>query len=149
MTTFLTAHISTGLANFKIAVMIGSFISSPSSGYEPLYNIRPIFLFFNDPPPPEIYTLSLHDALPISAAQLLHVALLDVAAVLAQVDGDAVGACRLGDERRLDRGGVVDAARLPQGRLPRPGRGGARDRKSTRLNSSHSPISYAVFCLTK
>src|SRR3982750_5020574 len=71
-----------------------------------------VFFFFNDTATPEIYSLSLHDALPIW--------------------------CRRGCSPRTSRG--------------RPGRAGtrpARDRKSTRLNSSHANISYAVFCLKK
>src|SRR5438132_14318758 len=84
-----------------------------------LYGLQPIgivlsldaFFFFIDPATTEIYTLSLHDALPIS--------------------------------RGSDR---PDAAR------PRRSRGPCSrtaDRKSTRLNSSHTVISYAVFCLKK
>src|SRR2546430_4465947 len=73
-----------------------------------------IFFFFNDTATTEIYTLSLHDALPIYA-------------------GD--------DPRRADgTGPLADLHRV---------RAGLRDRKSTRLNSSHSQISYAVFCLKK
>src|SRR2546430_13251063 len=74
-----------------------------------------IFFFFNDTATTEIYTLSLHDALPISLRTR-------------------------GTDRRRD---------------PRPGagagrdHGGHQDRKSTRLKSSHSQISYAVFCLKK
>src|SRR2546430_3755149 len=73
--------------------------------------------FFNDTATTEIYTLSLHDALPISAA-----------------GRSALAASR--------------SPRAPTTSPPsvRPGR---RDRKSTRLNSSHSQISYAVFCLKK
>src|SRR5947199_5803841 len=77
------------------------------------------FFFFNDTATTEIYTLSLHDALPIYA--------------------DAVPRRRA---RRRVRGG------RPAPRVD----GGARragDRKSTRLNSSHLGISYAVFCLKK
>src|SRR2546430_7882045 len=74
-----------------------------------------IFFFFNDTATTEIYTLSLHDALPISSP-----------------GGDRAGP---GGQRGRRRGG---------GRPPR-----GRDRKSTRLNSSHSQISYAVFCLKK
>src|SRR5438067_5008464 len=75
------------------------------------------FLFFNDPATTEIYTLSLHDALPISVT-----------------DGRAVP----GDRAAL------------AGRPVRGARGHhERDRKSTRLNSSHVSISYAVFCLKK
>src|SRR5690349_23725681 len=74
-----------------------------------------VFFFFNDTATTEIYTLSLHDALPICGD--LH---------------DEHHACALqhAEDRRI--GG------------PRP-----RDRKSTRLNSSHVEISYAVFCLKK
>src|SRR3712207_7858476 len=77
---------------------------------------RPIFFFFNDTATTEIYTLSLHDALPI---------------------WPAAARCRWRDR---PGGRAV-------GRAPEPVR--ARDRKSTRLNSSHANISYAVFCLKK
>src|SRR5688572_32871176 len=72
------------------------------------------FFFFNDTATTEIYTLSLHDALPI------------------------FGAAAPDDFQRV-------ADRMRGGRA----RGAGRDRKSTRLNSSHSQISYAVFCLKK
>src|SRR5437870_7357251 len=74
--------------------------------------VIPVF-FFNDTATTEIYTLSLHDALPIWN-----------------------GGCR-------DR-----LARAPAARS-RVRRSAAGDRKSTRLNSSHVAISYAVFCLKK
>src|SRR3712207_8556291 len=59
-----------------------------------------------------------------------------------------------GAEGRAHRGGVRprdngEAPRQAAGRGPRPDREGRRDRKSTRLNSSHANISYAVFCLKK
>src|SRR2546430_6142588 len=87
------------------------------------------FFFFNDTATTEIYTLSLHDALPI-----------------------------LGEERNSV--GAFAAAKDPRGSKflingePTEnklaiGSKGALDRKSTRLNSSHSQISYAVFCLKK
>src|SRR5256886_12508500 len=77
------------------------------------------FFFFNDTATTEIYTLSLHDALPIFPFGAGHGAGLPV----------------------LQRAGGVAAA---------DHRGDAQlDRKSTRLNSSHSQISYAVFCLKK
>src|SRR3712207_8345677 len=77
--------------------------------------------FFNDTATTEIYTLSLHDALPIWRSAPAHRAPL----------------AREGLARRPDRG--ARRRRLdPQ-----------RDRKSTRLNSSHANISYAVFCLKK
>src|SRR2546421_4265446 len=64
-----------------------------------------VFFFFNDTATTEIYTLSLHDALPISP--------------------------------------VTIRSRMPSSACD------WRDRKSTRLNSSHDQISYAVFCLKK
>src|SRR5688572_31014375 len=84
-----------------------------------------IFLFFfNDTATTEIYTLSLHDALPIlRAARAVH-------------DHPDRG---VGDPRRA---AGQHGVRRHQLRAD-------QDRKSTRLNSSHSQISYAVFCLKK
>src|SRR3712207_8896825 len=82
---------------------------------------------FNDTATTEIYTLSLHDALPISAAQ---------------------GAARPGGPARPVSG--VPGRLLHIWDRDRAGsRRPHRDRKSTRLNSSHANISYAVFCLKK
>src|SRR3712207_7587503 len=83
-----------------------------------------IMFFFNDTATTEIYTLSLHDALPIFDGRL---------EVFARDE-----ARRHLPERREARGEVLQAL------LPRE-----VDRKSTRLNSSHANISYAVFCLKK
>src|SRR2546430_17497141 len=89
------------------------------------------FFFFNDTATTEIYTLSLHDALPISGP--------------GRRRGDparpAVRPAR--DGVQLSPGGQ---GLLHEGKPRRPA---YRDRKSTRLNSSHSQISYAVFCLKK
>src|SRR2546430_12698277 len=86
-----------------------------------------IFFFFNDTATTEIYTLSLHDALPIWRG----------ANPNAETKDD-VGA----------RGFHWPGGRCGVG--PVRCRGSDReDRKSTRLNSSHSQISYAVFCLEK
>src|SRR2546429_7322256 len=74
------------------------------------------FFFFNDTATTEIYTLSLHDALPIYPGRLPH-----------RLVSKTVGVCR------KDLMPVL--AQI--------------DRKSTRLNSSHGYISYAVFCLKK
>src|SRR2546428_2737434 len=83
-----------------------------------LWRLIFLFFFFNDTATTEIYTLSLHDALPISRA------------------GRAPG----GDPARLaHRARELGLVEFPA----------ARDRKSTRLNSSHDQISYAVFCLKK
>src|SRR5690606_41129009 len=80
------------------------------------------------PAPTEIYTLSLHDALPILVAQ--HVT-RDGDGVLAPADALERVPRRLGRRHDLD------------------GEAAGVDRKSTRLNSSHVKISYAVFCLKK
>src|SRR3712207_8220754 len=94
-----------------------------------------LLFFFNDTATTEIYTLSLHDALPIS------------------LRADAAAA-ELELERGDDRGQVGVAAALAVA-VERPlhhrgaGQDGGEDRKSTRLNSSHANISYAVFCLKK
>src|SRR5256885_12577186 len=75
------------------------------------------FFFFNDTATTEIYTLSLHDALPILASvSVVFVSLMSCADAAAPV---------------------------------RTVKSTGRDRKSTRLNSSHLVISYAVFCLKK
>src|SRR5256885_11174387 len=96
-----------------------------------------IFFFFNDTATTEIYTLSLHDALPISIPN---------ASVVAIASG---GSTRAMNARK--RVGLARSISLMGGSLVslRGGRNAAADRKSTRLNSSHLVISYAVFCLTK
>src|SRR5438309_7767737 len=93
-----------------------------------------VFFFFNDPATPEIYTLSLHDALPIWPP----------ADPRRRRGGGPGGGVAAGykDAGKLKAGAESDR-REPDGR---PAHG---DRKSTRLNSSHSSISYAVFCLKK
>src|SRR3712207_8381772 len=87
------------------------------------------FFFFNDTATTEIYTLSLHDALPISAW------VARPARVRAASCASAGGASRTARRSRATR---EEGARVPRS-----------DRKSTRLNSSHANISYAVFCLKK
>src|SRR5688572_32154868 len=86
-------------------------------------------LFISGPASTDIYTLSLHDALPISLGSLQRVE--------RAVDLDGGQRAR----RELELAVLREIARVE---LPPPG-----DRKSTRLNSSHSQISYAVFCLKK
>src|SRR5947208_8093140 len=80
------------------------------------------FFFFNDTAPTEIYTLSLHDALPIFGARRRFVRCALILFGIAEIGCKIVG----------------------RNELACPG-----DRKSTRLNSSHQIISYAVFCLKK
>src|SRR5256885_11221285 len=93
-----------------------------------------LFFFFNDTATTEIYTLSLHDALPIS----LGLAILYLIAI--------------GDKSMHTERDVELALKLPVLALVPVLEAlcqGKRDRKSTRLNSSHLVISYAVFCLKK
>src|SRR3712207_6946214 len=75
-----------------------------------------VFFFFNDTATTEIYTLSLHDALPI---------------------------CQCHQTNRGGRSWFSSELRRSATTIVR------EDRKSTRLNSSHANISYAVFCLKK
>src|SRR3712207_8109498 len=95
-----------------------------------------MIFFLNDPATPEIYTLSLHDALPISQS----------------VTGAEPSEEREAGEqpRRRDQQVLRDMA---FGLVPElvcdDESGLVLDRKSTRLNSSHANISYAVFCLKK
>src|SRR2546429_1766850 len=90
------------------------------------------FFFFNDTATTEIYTLSLHDALPIYYLTYTYrghgVCIargMSMTAAFAEIFGRTSGVC----------GGLGGSMHL--------------DRKSTRLNSSHGYISYAVFCLKK
>src|SRR2546426_9328541 len=98
------------------------------------------FFFFNDTATTEIYTLSLHDALPISIRSGSHRAVRP----------------RPRPVPLYPAGGGVPPPRpvaRPTSRPVRRRPGGSaqtlQDRKSTRLNSSHLVISYAVFCLKK
>src|SRR5205807_3476658 len=107
------------------------------------YNIFPVSVycfFFTNTPTPTIYTLSLHDALPI--CDLVHDPLdtVDLAEGELQVLVEQV-VVLLGVEPLGDRGRARQVAE-EDGHL-------LADRKSTRLNSSHLVISYAVFCLKK
>src|SRR2546430_6876401 len=79
------------------------------------------FFFFNDTATTEIYTLSLHDALPISPTRVNSRSTTPTTA------------------RRAGTNAPICASSTHR----------SEDRKSTRLNSSHSQISYAVFCLKK
>src|SRR5436309_8973082 len=98
-----------------------------------------IFFFSNDPAAPEIYTLSLHDALPILTLPLSRCA-------HALLERRAASPARIGGGNELDaRRKVADSSPAGDGDAPIF----ERDRKSTRLNSSHVKISYAVFCLKK
>src|SRR5206468_10216929 len=94
--------------------------------------------FFKHPPTTEIYTLSLHDALPIWARGRRR-----------RRSGPACAGTYEGRARSAER--RREPARSRQPARPAADRAGCRerDRKSTRLNSSHDQISYAVFCLKK
>src|SRR3712207_7189321 len=98
-----------------------------------------MFFFFNDTATTEIYTLSLHDALPIFT---------DLQETWTGNDGRfsvrAMG-FNVSGTIAVEPARVALDADLPLAATPFKG----RDRKSTRLNSSHANISYAVFCLKK
>src|SRR5205809_2988644 len=89
------------------------------------------FFSLHDPAPPEIYTLSLHDALPICTAAWP------------------------ATSKRAPRRAITSTASIPSSAATtstpalRSPKRVLIDRKSTRLNSSHGYISYAVFCLKK
>src|SRR5437762_9008681 len=83
----------------------------------------PLFFFFNAPATTDIYTLSLHDALPICPSSTAR-------RTRASSSGPSIPAVRVSQRKY---------STFPDG----------PDRKSTRLNSSHRCISYAVFCLKK
>src|SRR3712207_8574843 len=97
------------------------------------------FFFFNDTATTEIYTLSLHDALPISADRKQAARKQAARKQAEQKQAEQ----RLVERRRGERRRRGTAQWDQQ--APRP----PGDRKSTRLNSSHANISYAVFCLKK
>src|SRR5437867_5345818 len=88
------------------------------------------FFFFNDTTTTEIYTLSLHDALPILQNRGRSSSIEGAPALRAQSCSTEIARLRSGNSDQF------------RPRLE-------RDRKSTRLNSSHRTISYAVFCLKK
>src|SRR5205807_9026686 len=105
--------------------------------------------FVNDKPPPEIYTLSLHDALPIwkNATPRLTPSAPPARSVTGAMTTIRAGKCSRRHRRNWRgrpgasggrAGGALDDEPLEPSR---------QDRKSTRLNSSHLVISYAVFCL--
>src|SRR2546428_10163917 len=101
------------------------------SAYTMLY----YFFFFNDTATTEIYTLSLHDALPISrrvgpTGKAYGLDMTDEMLALANENKRKAGA----DNVEFLKGEIEHIV---------------GDRKSTRLNSSHDQISYAVFCLKK
>src|SRR5260221_8457927 len=91
-----------------------------------VFHLTNYFLFFfNDTATTEIYTLSLHDALPILLSSAAHIWIISM---ISRFDFRTM---------KIPRRGTVLTKRE------------IIDRKSTRLNSSHTVISYAVFCLKK
>src|SRR3712207_8895655 len=88
------------------------------------------FFFFNDTATTEIYTLSLHDALPI-------------------LNRDGVRVGKGGGYSDLELGLLIEAGLVDDSTTIATTVHPLQDRKSTRLNSSHANISYAVFCLKK
>src|SRR5256885_5622180 len=109
----------------------------------------PIFFFFNDTATTEIYTLSLHDALPICRA-IVGPGLFRPAIQISRLEIAIDERC-LGHGACKQRSSQCQAPCLGSGLLfeSTPLGTDSLDRKSTRLNSSHLVISYAVFCLKK
>src|SRR5205807_8008861 len=105
-------------------------------------------LVFKYPPPPALYPLSLHDALPIWPAGC-KAPRAPVRGTSRSRPANSAAAAR-GRRSQWPRGGPP-LPPLTLSRLGPPPRSpaAAADRKSTRLNSSHLVISYAVFCLKK
>src|SRR2546430_13239136 len=93
----------------------------------------PCFFFFNDTAPTEIYTLSYTTLFRSPEYERFHPA-----------PGRVGAPGQAGAPGRVGGGHTCTVTDPPRRTFP-----GARDRKSTRLNSSHSQISYAVFCLKK
>src|SRR5437870_6920682 len=96
-----------------------------------------LLFFFKSPSPTEISTLSLHDALPIYFARIA-AAVKEIVSIIAAQRVIAGAAVQLFIARSARQRVVTSFAKKL-----------VLDRKSTRLNSSHVAISYAVFCLKK
>src|SRR3712207_7748022 len=104
-----------------------------------MFIILPCFFFFNDTATTEIYTLSLHDALPISNRELI-----ERNQRAAFSFGTSFGLGPEVNDEEIVRAMLAVRANSMTYEAASP-----QDRKSTRLNSSHANISYAVFCLKK
>src|SRR2546430_4511413 len=113
------------------------------------HHLHHFFFFFNDTPTTEIYPPSLHDALPFSVN---NDRLSNPPSRICSTDSVAwpyVGAAGVDASSRFWLRARNRGARTPSLALGESVDAGSTDRKSTRLNSSHSQISYAVFCLKK
>src|SRR5690349_22425792 len=95
------------------------------------------FFFFNDTATTEIYTLSLHDALPILYSMITYFTASKTIDYVVEGIEAYTGVTIISGKSEILKSKLVNEL----------GRG--IDRKSTRLNSSHVEISYAVFCLKK
>src|SRR2546429_7014285 len=115
---------------------------------QPLQNTHFSFFFFNDTATTAIYTLSLHDALPIYQGRRRRrktdrrVPRRPEARVSGAQPWPTSSGSTPKSSTERSRGPRSSCSRRPRSSAPPK-----RDRKSTRLNSSHGYISYAVFCL--
>src|SRR5690606_42083144 len=107
---------------------------SSAVAYVP-YAQRNFLRLINGTTPTEFDTLSLHDALPISS--------------IAEIEPIPQGLGNVRAGHLIDAGQIGQGARDLEHTVIGAGREIEADRKSTRLNSSHVKISYAVFCLKK
>src|SRR3989442_5392952 len=137
--------------NSTYQIVIGCRLTAFSNGRRLWVTCTPreVFFFFNDTAPPEIYTLSLHDPLPIYRLRE------NVEALAGTLPGSVIYPCDVASDGEI--GAVFAGVARDLGRLDTLVHSVAfakredleGDRKSTRLNSSHVRISYAVFCLKK
>src|SRR5207245_7219003 len=107
----------------------------------------PPFLF-TAPPTSDLHTLSLHDALPIWLTPAVRHQLQQLVRA-GGGEGRVVDVQVEFDQLHVGRDPVSHALEQRRVRFRPPERFALQDRKSTRLNSSHGSISYAVFCLKK
>src|SRR3712207_8917036 len=106
-----------------------------------------MLFFFNDTATTEIYTLSLHDALPIYDLGVLYEARGEVEKAVTAYQAEVQVNARA-YQAHFNLAKLLSRARRPED-AGRHFRAAVEDRKSTRLNSSHANSSSAVFCLKK
>src|SRR5258708_24900837 len=107
------------------------------------------FFFFNDRAPPEIYSLPLPAALPISLVRKGGLEPPRAAPPAPKAGASTNSATFASCSRRRQTNKYSRSCDLPPPNAATGGADHSLDRKSTRLNSSHQIISYAVFCLKK
>src|SRR2546421_9547253 len=134
---------------FQISAILIFFNKTDKTKFYILSQSYALFFFFNDTATTEIYPLSLHDALPISVISRQRQAQGRPLPLVRRAPRRPLLGNRRAEPARVARvrtGGGGDRDREPCRVGAVQGGAAGRDRKSTRLNSSHDQISYAVFC---